>query len=286
MLLVPCVTLFFILTFLVLVFLTGQIQKIIFEKLPKVYNFFSKYKRKIIPVVLSIACVTFAFVTAEKALKISDTVIPTVGITSPKNNVIASKQYDTPLIYHFCFDDETELKEVNFTTDSIDLGNITAEININKVSDTEYVLSLSNIVGESGAHSITLNEGVAKDRAGNVNKSVSTKSFYLYNEESDIDKEAPTINFKQINSNDDKTALFNISITDDNELSSTRLNEKDLILIGFSADIDIERDLNNYSVKLTNIKKTDKNCLVVITNGIAKDSWNNSSEYTVNSIDI
>ena len=134
---------------------------------------------------------------ADNAFKISDSTIPTIMIKVPENNIIASEQYDTPLIYHVYFDDETELKEINFTADSIDLGDVTADVNINKVTDTEYVLSLSNIVGESGAHHITLKEGIAKDIVNNETKSVEAKKFYLYNKESDIDNESPKINFTQ-----------------------------------------------------------------------------------------
>ena len=276
----------FILSFVVIFVLSNQFQKIILQKFPRFKEFLCKYKKKIIPIVLVFSCVLFAIVMADKAFKTSDSVIPTVMVSSPESNVVASSQFNTPVVYHVVFDDETKLKEVNFTADSVNFDDFTAEININKVSDTEYVFSLTNIIGDSGAHRITLKDGIAKDYANNKSKSVELKPFYLYNKESDIDKDAPEINFTRFNSEKEGSVLFNVNITDNDELLSTRLNEEDIILIGFTADIEIERDIHNYSVKLTNVKKTNENCFVVIAAGVATDSWNNSSEYAINSIDI
>ncbi len=266
-------------------FLIYKMLQFFSTRTPKATNFLFKHKKKFVLLLVLISCSIFVVKMGNDAFKISDSSIPTIMVKPPENNIVATEQYDSPLVYHVYFDDETELKEVNFSADSINLGDVTADIHINKITDKEYALTLSNIVGETGAHSITLKDGIAKDIANNVTRSVDCKEFYLYNNENEIDREAPKISFTQINATEN-TAQFNVSITDNNEILSTRLTEKNIILVGFSADILIERDLHNYTINLTNIEKHGDKFMLILTAGVATDTWDNSTEYCINTIDL
>lgn len=273
--------LFFILTFLIIVILTSQGRKLIFKKFPKINEFFFKHRKKFHVALVAFCCLALAGATASKAIKISDKTIPVINSVKSENNIIATEQYETPLVYHIAFEDETELKEVDLTVESVDIGDVTAEIDINKVSEKEYVLSLSNIVGSSGPHYISLKAGIAKDGAGNETESIDLDTYYLYNEESEIDREAPQINITQLESKKNNEVILNIDITDNSGIGSTIFNKENLVTVGFTADIEIERAVENYRIKLTNIQKNDENCLVVVTSGVATDYWNNISEHTV-----
>lgn len=266
-------------------FFIYKLLRFVFAKNGKLKDFLIKHKTKFILALVLGSCFVFVLKMGDNAFKISDSSIPTIMVKPPENNIVAAKQYDSPLVYHVYFDDETELKEINFSAESIDLGDVTADIQINKVTDNEYALTLSNIVGETGAHFITLKDGIAKDIANNVTESVDCRKFYLYNNENEIDREAPEINFTQ-NNTTENTAQFNVNITDNNEIYRTTLTEKNIILVGFSADILIERDLHNYTIKLSNIEKHDDNFMVILTSGVATDTWDNSTEYCINTVNL
>ena len=239
-------------------------------------------KWRYVTIVVLLICVITAVFGFKLIHTTKDTTLPSIISTKPENIIVKSNQFDLPVVYRIFFDDETGLKEVLFDESYVDLEDCTATVTISKINDGECVLSLTNIGGTSGMHQILIKEGAAKDTSNNLSKELLLSPFYLYDTEGDIDSESPLLNIagvpKTITTNE--IIELKITITDNRERISTRLAEKDIVLRGFSADINIDKTKNGYKVRFNNIEVNDKNgrCGFIIVSGVGEDAWGNESK--------
>ena len=260
--------------------------KLLLNKFPKLQNFIKKNKKVLVRIFISVLFIVSIIVGTTNALLIKDRTPPTIVVTAPSTNTVASQQYDTPLTYHIYLDDEQKLAKAKFNEEFVKLNGFTADIDIKEISEKEFVLSLTNITGEAGACSVTFLEGIASDYGRNKSQEINSKNFYLYNTENDIDNTAPEVHISDLNYIDDNTLLFKVFATDDRDISSVRLVKENLIFKGFTADIEIQNNSGEFLVTLNNIVKSesDSEYLVILTAGIATDFWNNDSDYFITEI--
>ncbi len=270
----------------ILLFINIKGGMTILNKFPKLQNFIRKNKKVLLRVFISVFFIVTAIVGTTNALLIKDKTLPTIVVSAPSDNTIASQQYDTPLTYHIYLDDEQKLAKTKFNEEFVKLNGFTADIDIKEISEKEFVLSLTNITGEAGACSVTFLEGIASDYGRNKSQEINSKNFYLYNAENDIDNTAPEVHISDFNYIDDNTLSFKVFVTDDRDVSSVRLVKENLIFKGFSADIEIQNNSGKFLVTLSNIVKSesDSEYLVILTAGIATDFWNNHSDYLITEI--
>lgn len=187
------------------------------------------------------------------------------------------------LTYLVSLSDETELAKenvteeyihaVDFQYDRIDIG---SEYGLHKIT-------FINIRGGNGEHRVYFSPGLAIDSNKNYTKGVEVK-FYLYDDEKNIDISNPKVEISN------PTILpgvieYQLNVTDNMSIRSFDLSKKDITLIGFSANIEIEYVPTSSNqrivrtIRFTNIKNTsDSNDMFFIVNsGIAIDSFNNQT---------
>lgn len=270
----------------ILLFVNIKGGMVILNKFPKLQNFIRKNKKILLRIFISVIFIVTALVGTTNVLLIKDKTPPTIVVSAPSDNTIASQQYDTPLTYHIYLDDEQKLAKTKFNEEFIKLNGFTADIDIKEISKKEFVLSLTNISGQVGACSVTFLEGIASDYGRNKSKEINSRHFYLYNTENDIDNIAPEVHISDLKYIDDSTITFKVFATDDKEISSIHLNKENLILKGFSADVKIQNNSGEFLVTLSNMKKSesDNEYFMILTAGIATDFWNNDSNYIITEI--
>lgn len=103
-------------------------------------------------------------------------------LIGPKITIIAKNtevEQKSEIIYEVFFEDESAIKTINLTKDSITLNGFTAT---KEISGTEnvWIIKLTNVQGEPGNNkTITIASGVAKDSEGNLSAEVNSSGFKL-----------------------------------------------------------------------------------------------------------
>ncbi len=224
---------------------------------------------------------SFSMVYADALYRTKDSTPPTITVTHSENTVIKTKQYEKPVVYHVYFSDETKVQKIFFDETFVDIDNCTANIIVDQDDDGHYIIAINDIEGETGLQHVTIKKGAVIDSCGNRSKQVELSTFYLYNNDNEVDLTPPQIILTPVASDGRSSLIFEMDFVDDKELLSIYILPEHVIPIGFSADIRIERvDFDTKRIVLDNIVRhnEDKPCELVIASGVAIDAWENKSE--------
>ena len=261
-----------------------------FEYLKNKYSNFMKIvyfldqKKRLCVVIITLVLVialSFSMVYVDTLYKTQDNTPPAITVTHSENTVIKAKQYETPVVYHVYFSDETKVQKTYFDETSVYIDNCTANIVVDQEEDGHYIIAISNIEGETGLRYVIIKKGAVIDSRGNRSKEVKLSTFYLYNNDDEVDLIPPRVTLTQIEKDNKSALIFDMDFADDKELLSIYILPEHIIPIGFSADIRIVSvDFDTKRIILDNIVCYNKNkpCELVVVSGVATDAWNNKSE--------
>jgi len=216
--------------------------------------------------------------------KTGDVTPPSVIISKP---AAALNQYlisvGENLTYWVSLSDNIELSKTNvseeyihavdFQYDHIDIG---SEYGM-------YKITFINVRGVNGEHRVYFSPGLAIDSNDNYTEGIEA-NFYLYDDEKNIDISNPKVEISNPTILDG-VIEYQLDVTDNMSIRSFDLNKRDITMVGFSADIEIEYVPTSSNqrivriIRFTNIKSTsDSNdTFFIVNSGIAIDSFNNQT---------
>ena len=157
------------------------------------------------------------------------------------------------------------------------------DIKVEAVNESTYKVTLFNVRGSDGEHTVRFSPGMAIDKNNNYSKSVEMR-FYLYSNEESIDNIAPKTEISAPTVSEG-TVEYRLEITDNIVIRDLDLSERDITPVGFSADIDIVYvstsavDRVVRIVRFTNVRSTsdDSEKYFIINSGIASDHFGNQT---------
>ena len=191
------------------------------------------------------------------------------------------------LTYMVSLSDETELSEENISTDYIhavdfryDALDISHEYGM-------YKITFINVQGNDGEHRVYFSPGLAIDAKHNYSQGIE-ETFYLYSDEKNIDLSNPEIKLSAPLASTGETE-YRLDITDNMSIRSFDFSKKDITMVGFSADIEIEyvaTTSNQHIVRIIrfkNIKSTSASDekFFIINSGIETDSFKNQTSAVI-----
>lgn len=211
-----------------------------------------------------------------------DKTAPTLYISSPVNeDGLRYIELGGTVIFSIEVSDNKALKEVNVYPDMIELDDgLAADIT---VTGTGYkrTVTLTNVSGLAGEHTVTIREGCAVDEAGNNSFRLQSESFYLTSDQS-----VPVVNIGAPILSKDKV-VFEVYCADDTNIEKFEIRPVDISTMGFVAEIEVLGDGSTKQIALSNINTTSTDCYIVIAEGVATDlSGNRSNSVKSHSFDV
>lgn len=203
-----------------------------------------------------------------------DRTAPTVFISSPlSDDGTRYVEVGGSITFSVEVSDNNALKAVNLYPENIVLdAGLVADITV-KGTGNSRTITLSNISGETGEHSVTIKEGCAIDEAGNQSFLLQSESFYITS-----DSAIPTVNIGTPILSDDKV-VFEVYCADNLKIDNLEIRPVDISTMGFVADIEIIGNGATKQIVLTNIQATGNDCYIVIAEGVVTDSTGNRSKH-------
>jgi len=210
----------------------------------------------------------------------NDSFPPRMQISMPKNTLGSSyiDNGDT-LSFEIEFLENLELSEILLSDNMIDLEEgLSGNVNISEHGNKREV-TISNIHGTAGKHSITIKAGAAIDKAGNLSLSETTSEFYIRG----TDEYAPDIIISPPTKEQGNSVSFYVYIDQEKRIDKFDIREIDIKTNGFVADLEILGNGAFRKIICSNIESiysSGGSGSITVSSGVVVDTNGNSSQAT------
>ena len=216
----------------------------------------------------------------------ADTKAPNIQMKAPQNSKVEVGEQN---YFNVTYTDNTKMGSVTLNKNDIILNGFTADINVINVKINNRIATativLTNIQGTAGLKNITIKSGTATDISGNTANGATSIPFEIITKQiiPPADTVSPSIQIKAPQNSKVEVGeqnYFNVIYTDNTKIGSVTLNKNDIILNGFTADINvinvkINNNIATATIALKNIQGTAGLKNITIKSGSATDEAGN-----------
>lgn len=212
-----------------------------------------------------------------------DSTAPSVVLSHPiseKNDTMVRAGTSVRLL--LMFSDETELGKVTVTEETVRaLGFRYDRFEVTEHQNGTYTVRFVNVSGDNGECSVYVAPGAAVDANHNYSFGVQSTSFYLYDDEKNIDTVRPEIVISAPEILDDAVE-YRVEVDDNVGIRSFAINKNDITTVGFTATVEVAFLQNSSErsvriIRLRNIQSTSESGekYIIIDSGVAEDEFGN-----------
>ena len=179
-------------------------------------------------------------------------------------------------VISFSLNYEGNIKSISLEESDIQLNGFIGDIQIHETDTNIRTVTISDIKGRGNGRYISINEGTAIDTTDQYVNSAITKRFNIVSAENDIGQnDLLTISPPQPKDiAEGETVSFVLSYSE--RVTEIALEEEHIILKGFTGETELtETGINEYTITISNIKKTSDVSYIYIPKGSALSSEGN-----------
>ena len=212
-------------------------------------------------------------------MKVPDKTIPTVVISEPNPASIYAGETVKYTVY---FDDDKEIRAINFNKDYVVLNGFTATVSVSGSGNEQRTVTLTNVQGTADSDNyITVKAGAVMDSSGNVSKLVNSTIFTI---KEIPDTMLPTVSIDKAMPAGiyaGESVIYTVRFSDETKLGKIHFDESYVVLNGFTANIAVSGTGKIREVLLTNVQGVaDYNNYITVKAGAAEDAAGNETVST------
>ena len=214
---------------------------------------------------------------AINAPVVRDTAEPTVAISKPTPTSVYAGETVKYTVY---FDDDENLKTVNFNSNYVEIHGFSASVSVSGTGTTRTV-TLINVQGTADLDNyITVKAGAAVDAAGNQSLAVNSGKFTI-SKTVVKDTAEPTVAISKPTPDSvyaGETVKYTVYFDDDEAIKTINFNPSYVELHGFSANVSVSTSGNTRIVTLANVQgASDSDNYITVKAGSAVDTSGNTT---------